>query len=164
MKTNLFVAPGRNEYFQPSFLRVFSGTSFLDHAKSVYTRDLAGGKVKGMMKANHTLIGLQGGRELLSLNCVVLEEPISSGNCGMWVQDSGGNWHGHIVAGNPGSNVAYVAPAQRIQHAIEQTTGKTLDRSDGGLLGDRVSSCGPQCNEPRAENEACPPTRDDASQ
>ena len=46
------------------------------------------------------------------------------GDSGSWIVDQvSGNLLGHIVAGNPGSNLAYVAPAKAVFADIESTLG-----------------------------------------
>ncbi|OQV06070.1 hypothetical protein CLAIMM_10702 [Cladophialophora immunda] len=98
----------------------------LDRVKPIYTSDWDGNTIKGILNANNTLIGLQGSRELLALYRVMLQKPMFLGSCGMWILDADGNWYGHIVAGHPGSNMAYIAPAWKIQHAIEKSTGRQM--------------------------------------
>ncbi|KAK5937497.1 hypothetical protein PMZ80_010117 [Knufia obscura] len=97
-----------------------------EDAISVFTTGHGRGLVKGTLSAGMSLVCLRGSHDYLSLHNLTMTEEIKAGDCGGWVFDERGNWYGHIVAGFPGTNTAYVAPASRIVQDIQQKSGATV--------------------------------------
>ena len=53
-----------------------------------------------------------------------LSSRTENGDCGSWVLDpTNGNWLGHIIAGRPGTSVAYIALARDIVKDITDQLG-----------------------------------------
>src|SRR5437763_15474219 len=59
---------------------------------------------------------------MFSKHGVVLKEELRPGDCGKCALDKQGNWYSHIVAGTPGTNIAYVACASQIVSDIQKRT------------------------------------------
>jgi ankyrin repeat protein len=92
-------------------------------AKSMLLPDGKHGFRQDFLDANESLVCLAGSRQYLPLHSVVLQEDLLPGICGKWLIDSDGNWCGHIVAGLPGTRIAYAACASQIFSDIEKRTG-----------------------------------------
>ncbi|KAK5947991.1 hypothetical protein OHC33_010975 [Knufia fluminis] len=92
---------------------------------AVFTTGKERSLIQGVLGPNKALICLPGSRQHLLLQHLLLPEKLSLGACGKWVFDHQGNWYGHVVAGMPGTKVAYVAPAAGIVDSIRLTTRMT---------------------------------------
>jgi hypothetical protein len=75
-----------------------------------------------------------------------LNNVLESGDCGSWIlEPSTGKVFGHIVAGLPGTNLAYVISAQHIIRNIESMTGSKVmlpsKRNVAAVTGTSVNVC-----------------------
>lgn len=98
----------------------------LESSRPVFTTGWDGRLIKGHINASPTLIRLGGSRRYLSLYSVTLDQGLHLGDSGKWIFDSAGNWYGHVVAGSPGSRLAYVVPGYQIKEDIEKVTSKRM--------------------------------------
>ena len=59
---------------------------------------------------------------LYSSACL-LTKLLGTGDCGAWIIDADGTLYGHIIAGEPGSNLAFLIPAHKVFDDIRQSFG-----------------------------------------
>ena len=80
----------------------------------------------------------------------LLTEP---GDCGKWIFSvDGDELYGHIVAGCPGSKLAYYAPASAIRSDIELVTGESITLQNVSTLAPRSTATGARiCNPTTAD-------------
>ena len=79
------------------------------------------GCVKGIILDNHCYMKVHGSRTFQEMWQVRLERRTQDGDSGAWIVDeTTGKIHGHIVAGDPGSNVAFIIPIHSVFKDIEE--------------------------------------------
>ncbi|RDW63328.1 hypothetical protein BP6252_10873 [Coleophoma cylindrospora] len=80
--------------------------------------------VRGTILQDYSLAALPGSRIFQRMWVVVLERPVVPGDCGAWVVDAKEkDFYGHIIAGKPGTNTAYIALARDIFRDICNQVG-----------------------------------------
>lgn len=94
------------------------------------------GTLQGVLLTNSYYIKMAGSNHYQKMWPVQLNAKIVPGDCGAWVVDAQtGQLYGHVVAGNPALNRAYIIPAIEVFRDIQRTCGGrvALPRSFEGI-------------------------------
>ncbi|KAH7327555.1 hypothetical protein BKA65DRAFT_68914 [Rhexocercosporidium sp. MPI-PUGE-AT-0058] len=96
--------------------------------KVVVVHSGRGGVVSGAIMADYSLVALPGRKSFQRMWIVVLERVVQKGDCGSWVIDPiTEDWLGHIIAGKPGTRVAYMVLSRDIARSIsDEMCGKPV--------------------------------------
>ncbi|PNP81310.1 hypothetical protein FNYG_05342 [Fusarium nygamai] len=105
---------------------------------SIVTRTSPHCRVEGRITATPSYIRLPEQRAFQQVYPIRLGKPLHDGDCGTAVFGKDDNrFYGHIVAGSPGTSIAYLVPAGEISKDIQARLGFGLIRmpqQDGGSL------------------------------
>ncbi|KAK3385540.1 hypothetical protein B0H63DRAFT_184100 [Podospora didyma] len=96
------------------------------------------GLVTGKLLAAPSLFRLPGGRNFQDVFLVWLDDFLSEGDCGAAVlEPDTGRFYGHIVAGTPGTGLAYIIEADQIFRDIDARVGQSSVTLQSTAAGDK---------------------------
>ncbi|OCL13031.1 hypothetical protein AOQ84DRAFT_270963, partial [Glonium stellatum] len=91
----------------------------------IVTATSSSGVLSGKLSATPSYMRLANGEVYQEVYTVTVNGVISNGDCGSWVIDSKtGGLYGHIVAGNPGTGMAYIVPATQVIEDLQARLGE----------------------------------------
>ncbi|KAF1993617.1 hypothetical protein P154DRAFT_410832, partial [Amniculicola lignicola CBS 123094] len=85
----------------------------------------SGGRVEGWLSQTPSYMRLPNSGIYQEVYTVCLETILQKGDSGSWVVGlESGLLHGHIVAGSPGSGMAYIIPSDQVFDDIQRRLGQ----------------------------------------